>query len=83
MELLVFLGPVLGDSHVPVGLILQALLPVLMGLAAVAGYIFILDLNYVLFILVDDTEQFAFDPRVVLCDVVLAEEGELLLQEEV
>lgn len=82
MELLVLLGPVLGDSHVPVGLFLQALPRVLVGLAVI-GYIFVLDLNYVLFILVDDTEQFAFDLGVVLCDVVPAEEGELLLLEEV
>lgn len=79
------LGPVLRDSHVLVGLIEHgALLLVLFVIfAVVLGYIFVLDLDDVLFILVDDAEEFPLDARVVLVDVVLAEEVHLLLLDEV
>lgn len=85
VELLVLLGPVLRDSHVLVGLIEHgALLLVLFVIfAVVLGYIFVLDLDDVLFILVDDAEEFPLDARVVLVDVVLAEEVHLLLLDEV
>lgn len=80
------LGPVLRDGHMLVGFVLQAaLLPV--GVFAVfvvvMGYIFVLDLDDVLFILVDDAEQFPLDPGVVVVDVVLAEEVHLLLLDQV
>lgn len=46
-------------------------------------YILILDLDDVLFILIDDTQQFPFDLDVVLVDLVLAEEVHLLLLDQV
>lgn len=79
------LGPVLRDGHMLVGFVLQAAL-LLVGVFAVfvvMGYIFVLDLDDVLFILVDDAEKFPLDPGVVVVDVVLAEEVHLLLLDQV
>lgn len=85
VELLVLLGPVLGDSHVLVCLLQHAALLLLCEVAGFVGveYILILDLDDVLFILVDDAQEFPLDPGVVLVDLVLAEEVHLLLLDEV
>lgn len=85
VELLVLLGPVLRDSHMLVSLVLQVapFLVRVVVFVVVMGYIFVLDLDDVLFIFVDDAEQFPLDPGVVVVDVVLAEEVHLLLLDEV
>lgn len=85
MELLVLFYAILGDSHMLVSFVLHRYFLLVDKVVAFVWveYILILDLDDVLFILIDDTQQFPFDLDVVLVDLVLAEEVHLLLLDQV
>jgi hypothetical protein len=77
-----FLGPILhGGGHILLDVLVEGVFAfVIVGFA---GDIFILDLDDILFIVVDDAEEFPLDLEVVIVDFALAEEVHLLLEDEV
>jgi hypothetical protein len=79
----VFFTPILhGSRHVLIHLFVKSLLSFLLVVGFVLD-IFIFDFDDILFIVIDDAEEFPFDFEVVLVDFVLVEEVHLLLEDEV
>jgi hypothetical protein len=79
-----FLDPVLRHSHILLHLLLEGnLLFLIAKLCIFAVYILILDLDNILFILVDDTQKFPLDLYVVLSSLILVQEEHLLLQDQI
>jgi hypothetical protein len=83
VELLMILGPVLhGSGHILIYFLMEGIFSFVVVVGFVL-YIFIFDFDDILFIVIDDAEEFPFDFEVVIVDFVLIEEVHLLLEDEV
>ena len=73
------LYPVLRNGHSLLHILAEELLLLHPELHILGTYILIFDLDDILFILIDDTQEFPLDFEVVLVDFVLVEEVHLFL----
>ena len=76
-------GPILhGSIHILIDFLMECIFAFIL-VVGFAVYIFIFDFDDILFIVVDDAEEFPLDFEVVVVDFVLGEEADLLLEDEV
>ncbi len=77
------LGSILhGSGHILLYFFVEGVLTFILVIGFVL-YIFILNLDDILFIVIDDAEEFPLDLEVVIIDFVLIEEVHLFLEDEI